>query len=451
MEFYIKVRNFFESRIFTALIMLLAAVFVVFEVEEYGLIVMLNIGALVLLFSENIANAYFPGFLGVTFLIKCYLDDYAAFPHWWIAVLPFTVPAIIAYLIIYRRKITVGKSFFGVLAVAIAVTLGGLFKITPAEYFDLETLYYTIGLGFGLLGAYLFVRAHTVENDRYDIFERYADMMWLISLFATFMVLEYYVKNLDTTLFAGHFADIQWSNNISTTLMITMPFTLYRIKKNLGFLALFFANYAAIILAGSRGGWALGTVELVICLAVAVFFMDFEKRKRIVLGAVGGVLVVMGAVALFALTDYIITYNEGEFVSHDEARIKLIARAFEDFISNPIFGRGLGYTGNYDVFKGRPATIGWYHMLIPQVVGSMGLLGMYCYGKQICDRFKMIFTKPDAYVWALGLSYIGLLLMTQVNPGEFCPMPYAFVIMTNFVMIERYNEKRGIAYEKDRT
>ena len=75
MEFYIKVRNFFESRIFTALIMLLAAVFVVFEVEEYGLIVMLNIGALVLLFSENIANAYFPGFLGVTFLIKCYLDE----------------------------------------------------------------------------------------------------------------------------------------------------------------------------------------------------------------------------------------------------------------------------------------------------------------------------------------------------------------------------------------
>ena len=68
--------------------------------------------------------------------------------------MPFTIPAIIAYLIIYRRKITIGKSFAGVLAVAIAVTLGGMFSITPAEYFALETLYYTIGLGFGLTAEY---------------------------------------------------------------------------------------------------------------------------------------------------------------------------------------------------------------------------------------------------------------------------------------------------------
>ena len=230
MNLYIKIRNFFESKIFAAMLFALAALFVVLEQEEYGLIIMLNIGALVLLFSENITNAYVPGFLGVTFLIKCYVKEYAEFQHWWTA-LPFTIPAIIAYLIIYRRKITVGKSFYGVLAVAVAVTLGGMFSITPAEYFDLETLYYTIGLGFGLVVAYLFVRAHTVENDRYDIFERYANMMLLVCCFAIFMVLEYYAKHIPETLLAGKFADIQWSNNISTTLMITMPFALYRIKR----------------------------------------------------------------------------------------------------------------------------------------------------------------------------------------------------------------------------
>lgn len=451
MNLYLKIRKFLESRIFTALIMLLAAAFVVFEVEAYGLIIMLNIGAFVLLFCENTTYAYFPGFLGVSFLIKCYMDDYAAFPHWWMAVLPFTVPAIIAHLVIYRRKITVGKSFVGVLAVAVAVTLGGMFSISPAEYFDLEALYYTIGLGVGLLGAYLFVRSHVVENERYDIYERYADMMWLVSLFATFMVFEYYVKNLDITLLTGNFADIQWSNNVSTILMMTMPFTLYRIKKNLAFLALFFANYAAIILAGSRGGWVLGTIELVICLAVALFFMGFEWYKRVILGIVGGVLLILGIIALAVLTEYMVTFRDGEFISHDEARIKLIARAFEDFMENPLFGKGLGNTDNYDLFQGRPATISWYHMLIPQVVGSMGLVGIFCYSRQIADRFKMIFTKSDAYVLTLGLSYIGILLMTQVNPGEFCPMPYAFVTMTNFIMIERYNEKRGVTYEKNRT
>ena len=60
MKVYVKLRDFFESKIFTAAMMLLAAAFVVLEQESYGLIIMLNIGALALLFSENITNAYFP-------------------------------------------------------------------------------------------------------------------------------------------------------------------------------------------------------------------------------------------------------------------------------------------------------------------------------------------------------------------------------------------------------
>ena len=86
-------------------------------------------------------------------------------------------------------------------------------------------------------------------------------------------------------------------------------------------------------------------------------------------------------------------------------------------------------------------TMIWYHMMVPQVVGSLGLVGMFCYVKQIKDRFRMAFAKRDAYVWILGLSYVGMLLMSQVNPGEFCPLPYELLVVTNFIMIERYQEK----------
>ena len=444
MTLYIKIQKFLESKIFTAILMLFAALAVIFEQEEYGFIALLNVGGLMLLFSENTVNAYFPGFLGITFLIKCYSGDYSSFPHWWFAVVPFTLPAIIAHLIIYRRKITFGKSFQSILAVAIAVTAGGLFSITPQEYFALATIYYTIGLGFGMLGAYLFVRAHLVENDRYNVFERYVDMLWLVGLFATFMVFEHYARNLETTLLAGQLADIQWSNNVSTTLMMTMPFTLYRVKKNIGFFALFFVNYLAIILTGSRGGWVMGSAELVICLAVAVFFMGMERNERRLLGVFSIITVLIGIFAFIIFLDYMTIWTNGNFVTHGEERIKLIARSFEDLMTSPVFGKGLGYTGNYDLYEGPPATISWYHMFIPQIAGSMGFVGILCYAKQLGDRFKMIFTKPDAYVWTLGLSYLGMLLMSQVNPGEFCPLPYALVTMTNFVMIEKYNEKRGL-------
>ena len=83
----------------------------------------------------------------------------------------------------------------------------------------------------------------------------------------------------------------------------------------------------------------------------------------------------------------------------------------------------------------------WYHMMIPQIVGSLGLVGMFCYGKQIVERFAMIFKKRDIYVWVLGLSYIGMFLMSQVNPGEFCPLPYELLVVINFIMVEKYQEK----------
>ena len=37
---------------------------------------------------------------------------------------------------------------------------------------------------------------------------------------------------------------------------------------------------------------------------------------------------------------------------------------------------------------------------------------------------------------AFFMSYIGLLLMSQLNPGEFCPMPYELLVVCLFVFLE---------------
>ena len=36
----------------------------------------------------------------------------------------------------------------------------------------------------------------------------------------------------------------------------------------------------------------------------------------------------------------------------------------------------------------------WYHMMIPQIVGSMGLVGIAGYGFQIFGRLRLIFAVP---------------------------------------------------------
>ncbi len=437
MDFVVKARRFFEGKLFYAFLVLLSACFVVFKWEAYGAIILLNIGAVALLFCENILSAFLPALLASTFVIKCYDSASLFLPLWWTALFP--VAAIVAYLIIYKRKLTVGKSFWGILAVAVSVTLGGAFTLSPADYFSGASMYYVIMLGFGMLAAYLLIRSHVVENVGYDVFERFADMMLTVGAFASFVVFEHYVRNLQETLFVGNLADVQWSNNIATILMITMPFGIYKMKKGIGYIAFFVANYAAILLAASRGGWLMGTLEFCICLVVGIFFIKLEKPKKTLLSVFGILIVVGGLVGVFLMAK---DMKQASLIIHrSDSRVNLFVRSFEDFLNNPVFGSGLGNWGNADIYDGKQGTITWYHMMIPQIVGSLGLVGIFCYGKQMVERFGMMFSKPSPYVLTLGLSYVGLLLMSQVNPGEFCPLPYELLAVVNFIMIEKYNEK----------
>ena len=119
-----------------------------------------------------------------------------------------------------------------------------------------------------MVAAYLFVRAHIRESTRYDVFERFILIMTAVGLFACFVVFEHYAVNFRETILAGKLADIQWSNNISTLIMYSMPFVLWYMRKSFAFFPLLLINYGALLLSGSRGAWVMGTVELLVCLVV---------------------------------------------------------------------------------------------------------------------------------------------------------------------------------------
>lgn len=431
MKAFDRTRKFLEGRIFTAIVFLMAAFFVVFRVEAYGAIALLYVSAVMLVFLDNLIVPLFPLLLASTFVIKCY--DSASFfmPLWYLAIIP--AGAIIYYLVRNRERFTVGKSFGGILAVSVAITLGGLFEIRKEEYFGGASLYYVLGLGFGMLLLYLVFRAQVRENDRYSIYERYTDDLCLVGAFASFVVIEHYLRNYN-----GSLLEFQWSNNIATILMFLMPIALYKAREKKAYIVLFLVNYVAIILSNSRGGQLMGTLELLICIFVYVTVYSGKILKR--------TLYIISGIALavcLGVVGYKAFLSDGiDFISHSESRMKLIARSFEDFARNPLFGAGIGNVDNSDLYNGKVGTMCWYHMMIPQIVGSLGAVGMYCYGRQIVERFGMAFKRSSPYTVVLGLSYLGMLLMSQVNPGEFCPLPYELLVVLNFIMIEKYNEKK---------
>jgi hypothetical protein len=136
------------------------------------------------------------------------------------------------------------------------------------------------------------------------------------------------------------------------------------------------------------------------------------------------------------LLDYIEKFK-GFFFKKGEARMTLIERMKLDFKSNPVFGVGIGYTGNEDAYNPVKGAMNWYHMWFAQVIGGLGVLGILAYGYQLIDRFIIFFKNRSMVNLTFLLSYLGLLLMSQVNPGEFCPMPYAALAMTYFALMEK--------------
>ena len=112
---------------------------------------------------------------------------------------------------------------------------------------------------------------------------------------------------------------------------------------------------------------------------------------------------------------------------------------------DPLVGTGiLDDDITYGAYN-KKGTMPWYHMMIPQIVGSMGLVGVLAYTFQSVGRFKMALKNPDFWSLCLGISYLGILLMSQLNPGEFVPLPYELLTVVLFILQERRLENERFA------
>lgn len=370
-----------------------------------------------------------PFFLLSLLLIFCY-DSYDVFIRYvWLA--PVVLVALTMHLVRLRPKFRRGASFLPLCAVALATLLGGVGSVSAAEYFSPMALYYCLGLGPALVGVYLILK-NEIVSDR-DRAELLLDLA-AFGLTATAVVLLYRLFQLPEILATGTLPLIQWSNNISTILMLTVPAVFALSGKHLAWIGAGFAGVAAAMLSGSRGGILLMPFVAVACL----FWLWQRERGEAFVRRMWMqyffclsllVLIAMAALALTGWLDFALPEK-------NEARWQLFFRSFEDFAANPLFGKGLCYAGNADLYQSKQGGMNWYHMFLPQIVGSLGICGILAWGWQLYTRVKLSFRARNTPEFAFAFCYFGLLLMSQVNPGEFCPLPYAFCAVLCFVALE---------------
>lgn len=431
-----QTRRFCESIWFALILFAYAALIVLVKGEVWGILSFALIISLLLVICDDITVTTLPFLLACTFVLKCYnsFDTFIVFAPF--AVIP--IGAFLFHFIKYRRPFAIGKSFFGISAVAVAITAGGALFISPEDYLSGTSLFYIAGLGIGMVGSYLLMKSQFVEHSSYSLRERLFAIFFIAGLFGTFMIGAYYVENFNA-IWEAKTINIQWSNNLSTLMMFFLPIPFYyALSKNRFFIFIGFLFYLAIVLTGSRGGLVMGGIELALCCA---FVSVYDKPLRYVtflLCAAGIVFLAMNSELLLR----VFSISDNAFISEDEPRFQSMFRAIDDFLANPVFGKGLGYTGNVDLYSPVKGAANWYHMMPFQIIGSLGIVGVLAYGYQFFVRCCLVFKKPTPSAIALGLSYAGVLLMSMVNPGEFCPIPYELLAVLLFIFLELPNENQ---------
>lgn len=418
-----------NSCAFYMLQILIAAFFVFLKQEVWGAVffgVLLGINLVV---CDDIRATTLP------FLIICTIttNRYNSFSTFIVFVkyVPVALACLAFHFLVYPKRFTVGESAKGIFAVGIAISFGGMGR------FSLETYaygsYYFFGLGFAMLFVYMLLRSQFDDDSEENRF-KFAFIMTMMGVLCTLMIAngyyKLYIEKSITTMHPHGFS----SNNLATMLMLTMPFPLYLAKKRQPFALLCVVSACSIVLTNSRGGSIFGTVEFLVCLAYWTCSACTKKGRR-----TRGIVCIAVLVAAFcALLPFILNILSTRFDVEivNETRYTMFKEGILKFLQRPISGFGLLDTDILYEIERKKGALTWYHMMIPQVLGGMGLIGVFCYLYQCLSRVRLVFTKPSAWSIVLGISYLGVLMMSQVNPGEFCPLPFEFVAVLLFVLQE---------------
>ncbi|MBQ5823429.1 MAG: O-antigen ligase family protein [Clostridia bacterium] len=436
-----RLQSFFCSWYGTVVQLAAACIITTFDFEVAGVVFFGLLLSLILFSCDDLFETFLPFMLVSSTAIKCF-DSFDIF----IRIVPLAVvpaAAAVYYFVKHRRKIKIGPTFYGVLAVAVAVTLGGVGAISARAYFSLTSLYYTAGLGFGMALVYVVINTWFDNDEKNSLTEKFARVMTMVVAFCSFMVIEHYAENISSVLANPGILQFQWRNNVSTILMLGLPFPFYLSRQRWSCSLIGWLGYAALLLAGSRGGMVFGTVELLVCVLVLIL-MDKPHRKL----NITVVAVLCGVVLCFAkpLFDFCSRTIQRLF-DHDENKIRLglYERALADFKENPLTGKGLANWDNRDLHPSKQFALCWYHSSVFQIIGSFGIVGIICFAAKFIVRLKVIIKHFDFPVAMLACSFLGLTTMSLVNPGEFCPIPYELIMTFVFIIIEKHIREKKTA------
>lgn len=434
--------RFLYSDFYLAAIMLIVFISWVSFGEMVGLILII-LAASAIMFLKDDITPLIPLIFMVAMLFPREVNP-ASYGYALLSFIPMPI-AIVYHLIRFRRKFIMGRQFLPQLAVSIALIMGGVGITSGSDY--MRGLAFLLLLGVAILVLYFIFYNYCAPKDNVDLKKYLSKTMVYAALIICLQVLVHYIRVPEQLFNYGDKVSLGWciGNNFATIMLLLLPGTCYlAVKSRFSWAYTLFgiAQYAAIILSWSRGAILFGFIILPFLLAYMIFASK-SNRKGIILAVGATVLILAVLIGVYwkdfsAFATRIINNSwTSDGALQVSGRDDLYREAWQAFLSNPVFGVGLGFRGKYfTIVEVMPMY--WFHSTLFQVIGSLGLVGIAAYVYSYVVRYKIIIKKDmfNIIVFICMLAFEGY---SMIDTGTFIPMPTMIMVMLITMVLEITN------------
>lgn len=448
-----KIRSLLLSPYYTIFLLLLSAGGYVIGGNAVIAVMFIEVQllALVLCLSDDLSPALLPT-LSVIVLGTTMIGKIELLTPW----IPYgftLIPAAVLHLFCYSKKkvLRTGVTLWGILATAVAILLSGIGNLDMTDFEDPTVWYYLLAMSVGLVLLYFLFASEVKREKNYDQMHHFLGVLVCTGILCTVVIGVNFVRWVFLSEGAPSVQDyfdlIPYRNTIANMLLLCLPAPFYfagyaQKHPAVGILSFsvgcFF--YGAMLLTAARTAMIFGSLMILFVLIYYFRSRAALRYKLLNFVIVAAWLGLLAYLFLEPIAELLTSRLDGGIASVDEARYRLLLRSISDFKEYPLFGIGFCSYQNADIYAA-DGCISWYHLYFPQIWGSLGLVGCVAFLYQLLIRVKLSFFRPNAKTVALALSYLGILLYSQTDPGEFVPIPFAALAVLIFVYLEKHYEQ----------
>ncbi len=434
-----KLNNFFYGDYYLAYISLLTAFFYCANLSVLGLAFFVILGCFILILFRDLTPL-----IPLPLFVVLAIRDLSIFND--ARVFLIFIPAIFCFITHFAlypvKKIFFGKLFLPLIAVCVALFLGGLFSDEGNFQQGLPTV---IMIGPIVFIAYFLFSQYIQPRDNFNVCKfMFATLVFLgvassIELFAHRMFFSP----------PANFMSLGWGNvnTVSSIMLLAIPSCIYMMlygKSPVLYVVILVLLYGTVILTHSEAVMGL-SVAFAPIIAVAVITNGKLKSrklsifKNVIFVLVGLITIAFVIITVLGYFDDLVNILFLE-MSDDSQRTDLYILAFEVFKNNPLFGVGQGFIPIENTAVNISGLITFnFHSTFIHVLATMGIFGTLVYGYYFFARYRIITKNNTPENLFAFFTFTMFEIYAAVDTGEFSLIPLMLAVTSLLAVIEFSN------------